>query len=103
VADGCAFALVNVMMFGFVGFVTQSTWSSVREKFMIRERRCYDVEGVCCATFCLHCTVDQMSQHTANSDDYEAVCCSKTGLPNGVRVNQEPTKGKDTVLENDNG
>jgi Cys-rich protein (TIGR01571 family) len=103
VADGCAFALVNVMMLGFVVFVTQSTRSSVREKFMIRERRCYDLEDVCCATLCLPCTVGQMSRHTANYDDYEAVCCSKTGLPNGVRVNQEPAKVKDTVVENDDG
>jgi Cys-rich protein (TIGR01571 family) len=103
VADVCAFVLVNVAMFGFVVFVTQSTRSSVREKFMIRERQCYDLEDVCCATLCLPCTVGQMSRHTANYDDYEAVCCSKTGLPNGVRVNQEPAKGKETTTENKDG
>jgi Cys-rich protein (TIGR01571 family) len=103
VADGCAFALVNVVMFGFVVFVTQSTRSSVREKFMIRERCCYDLEDVCCATLCLPCSVGQMQRHTANYDDYEAVCCSKTGLPNGVRVNQEPAKLKETTIENDDG
>jgi Cys-rich protein (TIGR01571 family) len=103
VADICAFVLVNVAMFGFVVFVTQSTRSSVREKFMIRERQCYDLEDVCCATLCLPCIVGQMSRHTANYDDYEAVCCSKTGLPNGVRVNQEPAKVKETTTENTDG
>jgi Cys-rich protein (TIGR01571 family) len=103
VADGCAFVLVNVAMFGFIVFVTQSTRSSVREKFMIRERCCYDLEDVCCAALCLPCAVGQMQRHTANYEDYEAVCCSKTGLPNGVRVNQEPAKVKETTVENNDG
>lgn len=91
-ADACAFALINIAMYGFVVFVTQSTRSSLREKFMIREERCLDLEDICCAALCLPFTVSQMARHTANYDDYEAVCCSKTGLPDGVRVNQDPTK-----------
>jgi Cys-rich protein (TIGR01571 family) len=98
VADVCAFALVNVAMFCFIVFVTQSTRSSLREKFMIREERCFDLEDICCAAVCLPCTVGQMARHTANYDDYEAVCCSKTGLPNGVRVNQDPTKESDGYI-----
>ena len=93
-ADASAILLINVAMFGFVVFVTQSTRSSLREKFMIREERCFDLEDLCCATMCLSCTVCQMARHTANYDDYEAVCCSKTGLPDGVRVNQ--TSGKES-------
>jgi len=93
-ADASAIVLINVAMFGFVVFVTQSTRSSLREKFMIREERCFDLEDLCCATMCLSCTVCQMARHTANYDDYEAVCCSKTGLPDGVRVNQ--TSGKES-------
>ena len=85
-ADYAAFAVVNVCMYGFAVFVAQSTRSSIREKFMIREERCYDLEDVMCASTCLPCTVAQMSRHTANYDDYEAVCCSKTGLPDGVTV-----------------
>jgi Cys-rich protein (TIGR01571 family) len=87
-ADMSAMILVNVVMYGFIVFVAQSTRSSLREKFLIREERCNDLEDICCATMCLPCTVSQMSRHTANYDDYEAVCCSKTGLPDGVRVNQ---------------
>ena len=88
--DLSAFALINFAMFGFTVFVTQSTRYSIREKFMIREERCYDLEDLMCATFCLPCTVCQIARHTANYDSYEAVCCSKSGLPDGVRVNQGP-------------
>lgn len=92
VADYTAIALINVAMYGFTVFVAQATRSSLREKFMIREQRCYDLEDIFCASVCLPCTVAQMSRHTANYDDYEAVCCSKSGLPDGVRVNQQPPK-----------
>jgi len=91
-ADWASFALINGAYIGFIVFVTQSTRSSLREKFLIREERCYDLEDLCCASLCLPCTVSQMSRHTANYDDYEAVCCSKTGLPDGVRVNQAPLR-----------
>lgn len=87
IPDITAFALVNVCMYAFTVFVAQSTRSSIREKFMIREERCYDLEDVMCASTCLPCTVAQMARHTANYDDYEAVCCSKSGLPDGVKVN----------------
>lgn len=89
-ADWTAVGLVNVAMYGFIVFVAQSTRSSLREKFMIREERCNDLEDICCAALLLPCTVSQMARHTANYDDYEAVCCSKTGLPDGVRVNELP-------------
>lgn len=85
-SDCAAFAIVNVFMYGFAVFVAQSTRSSIREKFMIREERCYDLEDVMCSSTCLPCTVAQMARHTANYDNYEAVCCSKTGLPDGVKV-----------------
>lgn len=85
-SDWTALGLVNFCMYAFAVFVAQSTRSSIREKFMIREERCYDLEDVMCASTCLPCTVAQMARHTANYDYYEAVCCSKTGLPDGVKV-----------------
>ena len=91
-ADVSAIALINIAMYGFVVFVAQSTRSSLREKFMIREERCFDLEDLFCATVCLPCTVGQMARHTANYDAYEAVCCSKTGLPKGVRVTESVEK-----------
>jgi Cys-rich protein (TIGR01571 family) len=69
--------------------VTQSTRSSLREKYMIREECCFDLEDLCCAVTCLPCSVAQMARHTANYHQYEAVCCSKTGLPNGVKVDKD--------------
>ena len=57
-----------------------------------------DLEDLGCATMCLPCTVAQMSRHTANYDAYEAVCCSKTGLPDGVRVSQLAKKGDSDYL-----
>ncbi|GKY96859.1 hypothetical protein MPSEU_000645000 [Mayamaea pseudoterrestris] len=99
-ADISAIALVNFSMIAFLVFITQSTRSSIREKFMIREHRCSDLEDIYVSTIALPCTIAQMSRHTANYDDYEAVCCSKTGLPAGVRVNQchevETGDGTDT-------
>ena len=88
-ADWCAVAILNLFMVGFVIFVTQSTRSFLREKYMIREERCFDLEDLCCAVTCLPCTVAQMARHTANYNTYEAVCCSKTGLPKGVKVDKD--------------
>jgi Cys-rich protein (TIGR01571 family) len=98
VADISAILLVNVTMYGFVVFVTQSTRSSLREKFLIREQRCHDLEDIVLSTTCLPCTVGQMVRHTANYDDYEAVCCSKTGLPDGVRVNELRKDNDDYIV-----
>jgi Cys-rich protein (TIGR01571 family) len=98
IADWAAFALINGAYIGFIVFVTQSTRSSLREKFLIREQCCYDLEDLFCASCCMPCTVSQMSRHTANYDDYEAVCCSKSGLPDGVRVNQQVVVSKGYVV-----
>jgi PLAC8 family len=96
VADWIALGLVNAAMFGFVVFVTQSTRNSVRERFMIREQCCCsDLEDLWCSTICLPCTICQMHRHTANYDDYEAVCCSKNGLPDGVRLKMETETSKE--------
>lgn len=95
-ADWCAVGMVNLFMVGFVIFVTQSTRSFLREKYMIREERCLDLEDLCCAVTCLPCAVAQMARHTANYNTYEAVCCSKTGLPDGVKVDKDAVDcGKD--------
>ena len=94
-ADACAIALINTSMFSFIVFVAQSTRSSLREKFMIQEERCFDLEDLCCSALCLPFTVSQMARHTADYDEYEAVCCSKTGLPDGVTLNQSPPEKTD--------
>lgn len=91
-ADWTACFVVNGSYLAFAIFATQSTRSTLREKFLIREERCYDLEDLGCAAACLPCTVAQMARHTANFDDYEAVLCSETGLPDGVRMKQHTPK-----------
>lgn len=84
VADICASALVNVAMLAFAIYATSATRGSIREKYMIREHRCYDVEDCCCATFCMPCTICQMARHTTDYTRYEASCCTETGLEPGA-------------------
>lgn len=84
IADWTALVVINGSYLCFIVFVTQSTRSSLRDKYLIREIICRDLEDLCCATCCLPCSVSQMSRHTGNYDEYEAVCCSRTGLPDGV-------------------
>lgn len=80
VADYCALVLVNLTYLVYAIVAAASTRSALREKYIIREHRFYDLEDCCCATFCLPCTICQMARHTANYAKYEAACCSETGL-----------------------
>lgn len=89
VADWSSLAVINGAYLCFIVFVTQSTRSSLREKYLIREQICSDLEDLCCATCCLPCSISQMSRHTGNYDEYEAVCCSRTGLPDGVGEHEQ--------------
>ena len=91
-ADWAALALVNLTLWGFLVCVAQQTRSSVRERFLIREERCYDLEDVTVSACCLPCTIGQMYRHSANYDVYEGVCCSKNGLPDGVTLATETGK-----------
>jgi Cys-rich protein (TIGR01571 family) len=89
-ADIAALILVNGVMLVYSIFATSSTRSSLREKYMIREHRLYDLEDFFCASFCMPCTICQMNRHTASFVDYDAVWCSETGLPDGVDIDQQP-------------
>ncbi|GAX23476.1 hypothetical protein FisN_14Hh354 [Fistulifera solaris] len=84
IADWTSLAVINGAYLCFIVFVTQSTRSSLRDKYLIREQACSDLEDLCCAACCLPCSISQMSRHTGNYDEYEAVCCSRTGLPDGI-------------------
>lgn len=84
VADIIALVFVNVAMWAFAIYATASTRSSIREKYMIREHRFYDLEDFCCATFAMPCTISQMARHTADYTKYEAACCTETGLEEGA-------------------
>lgn len=86
VADISALAFVNVAMLAFSIYATSATRASIRDKYMIREHRCYDVEDCCCATFCMPCTICQMSRHTTDYTRHEAKCCTETGLEEGAEL-----------------
>ena len=102
IADWTALAVINGAYLCFIVFVTQSTRSSLRDKYLIREHLCSDLEDLCCATCCLPCSISQMSRHTGNYDEYEAVCCSRTGLPDGVGEHEQtplrPSQGSTYVV-----
>ena len=98
-ADIGALAIVNAAMSGFIVFVAQSTRGTIRERFLIREERCDDLEDVCLSAFFLPCTVSQMARHTANYDEYDAACCTDTGLSAGAPpVSLEPKLKEDSHI-----
>lgn len=92
-ADIAALGFVNVVMLVYAIYAVAATRSSIREKFMIREQRCYDLEDCCCATFCMPCTVCQMARHTADYNRQEAVCFSSTGLPDDASSSADTSSG----------
>jgi Cys-rich protein (TIGR01571 family) len=93
-ADIAAVVLFNVSFVLYAIYTTSSARASLREKYMIREHRFFDLEDCCCATFCMPCTICQMSRHTANYDNVDAVCCSATGLRQKSRpVHSAPARG----------
>jgi Cys-rich protein (TIGR01571 family) len=84
VADVCALVFVNVAMWVFSVYATSATRASIREKYMIREHRFYDLEDFCCATFAMPFTICQMARHTADYTRHQAACCTETGLEEGA-------------------
>ena len=92
VADYCALGLINLSVLVFAMYATASTRATIREKFLIREHRCFDLEDCCCGTFCMPCTICQMSRHTVDFKLYEAACCTETGLEEGSDI---PNTGSD--------
>jgi Cys-rich protein (TIGR01571 family) len=101
-ADVVSLAGINIAMLAFTVYVTASTRGSIREKYLIRENRCLDLEDCFCATFCMPLTICQMARHTASFNDYDGVCCNKTGIPDDVNVDngtyaQEVNRSSDSV------
>ena len=59
----------------------------IRSRYAIPERNCSGCEDCCCALWCTCCTVSQMARHTADYENYAALCCSETGLsPNAPSI-----------------
>ena len=59
----------------------------IRSKYGIPEQRCHGCEDCCQSFWCACCTVSQMARHTADYENYPALCCSATGLsPNAPSI-----------------
>mmetsp|Transcript_32051 Transcript_32051/g.48739 ORF Transcript_32051/g.48739 Transcript_32051/m.48739 type:complete len:799 (-) Transcript_32051:314-2710(-) len=69
VPDYIAMTFLNVCMLAYAIYAVAATRQVVREKYHIREHRCYDLEDVTMATVCLPCTVGQMARHTGPNDE----------------------------------
>jgi Cys-rich protein (TIGR01571 family) len=99
IADYSALGVINVTMILFTIYATASTRGSLREKYLIREKRFFDLEDCFCAAFCMPCTICQMARHTASYNDYDGVCCNSTGIPEGLRVDKrQPSQGSNYVV-----
>jgi Cys-rich protein (TIGR01571 family) len=64
----------------FVLVMLIRTRSHIRAKYQIPEENCKGCEDCCCAFWCGACTVCQMARHTADYSQYNASCCTETGL-----------------------
>eukprot|EP00934_Nitzschia_sp_Nitz4_P006189 Nitzschia sp. Nitz4//scaffold81_size91200//22870//24707//NITZ4_004980-RA/size91200-snap-gene-0.29-mRNA-1//-1//CDS//3329558692//6179//frame0 len=82
--DVASIVLINGGMFAYVVYAVSNARSHIRNKYLIREKGCRDLEDILLAGAAMPCTLAQMGRHTAQYDDYEAVCCNDTGLPEGV-------------------
>lgn len=56
------------------------TRAHVRRTYGIPETTCRGCEDCCCAYWCGCCTVAQMARHTVDYRQYEAGCCTSTGM-----------------------
>ncbi|KAL3800909.1 hypothetical protein ACHAW5_009919 [Stephanodiscus triporus] len=80
--------LVLNLAFGifFVVLLTR-TRGRIRSKYGIPEQRCSGCEDCCQSFWCYCCTLSQMARHTADYENYPALCCSETGLsPNAPSI-----------------
>lgn len=64
----------------YILLVTCKTRRAVREKSDI-PASCCGCDDFCCSILCGCCTTMQMMRHTANYNQHQGKCCTKTGLP----------------------
>jgi len=78
--------LIIALLILFVALAAR-TRGRIRSRYGIPERDCRGCEDCCCAFWCGCCTVSQMARHTADYENYAALCCSETGLsPNAPSI-----------------
>jgi Cys-rich protein (TIGR01571 family) len=80
-------SVLNIAFGVFGVFVVARTRGRIRSRYGIPERRCIGCEDCCRAFWCACCTVSQMARHTADYENYAALCCGETGLsPNAPSI-----------------
>ena len=79
------------LCFGVYSFVaTCRTRAAIKNKFMIPDGKCGDLDDLCVSIVCQPCTICQMGRHTADYSMFRATCCSSTGLPAKVECPDGP-------------
>jgi Cys-rich protein (TIGR01571 family) len=80
-------SVLNIAFGVFGIFIVARTRGRIRARYGIPERRCIGCEDCCRAFWCACCTVSQMARHTADYENYAALCCGETGLsPNAPSI-----------------
>ena len=92
ISDIATLVIVNLLFLIYTIKAVATTRYNLRQKYHIDERGCVGCEDCCFATWCTCCTIAQMGRHTANFDTIRGVCCSRTGIPSHVVVDQGPFK-----------
>jgi len=70
------------------------TRRALREKYEIPEERCHGFEDLVCSVFCSPCAVAQMARHTADYENYGAMCCTEDGLTENTPMDPVAIAGK---------
>ena len=83
-ADIASFVIVNVGMLVYTVYAASNTRAIIREKYKIKQGCCGDWEDSLLSAFCMPCSIAQMGRHTVAYDEHKALCCSDTGLEEGV-------------------
>ena len=81
-------SLVGLAVSLFTLILMCKTRRHIRNKYSIPQETCNGCEDCCCVYFCTCCTLSQMARHTADYETYRAACCSETGLPPHVSINE---------------
>mmetsp|Transcript_14447 Transcript_14447/g.21290 ORF Transcript_14447/g.21290 Transcript_14447/m.21290 type:complete len:278 (+) Transcript_14447:112-945(+) len=72
--------LLEILFCFYIVLTTCKTRRAVREQYEI-PNSCCGCEDFCCSLWCGCCTTMQMMRHTADYDQHEGKCCTKSGLP----------------------
>jgi Cys-rich protein (TIGR01571 family) len=85
-ADIASFAMVNVGMFVYMVYAASNTRAIIREKYKINHHHRGDLEDIVYTAACMPCSVAQMGRHTISYDEHRGLCCSDTGLEEGIEA-----------------